>query len=140
MAGFSDPVLCILVVDDDVETLRVYGLHLGRLGHTVHQAHSGAHALEQIAVLHPDLVFLDLGMPGMDGFEVANRIRSEPRLLATKVIAVTAYDDTAHRQRGIYTGFDGYLVKPVAFEAIEAMIDSVRNALLGSGQHTHPEC
>src|SRR5690349_9668530 len=80
MAGFSESILCILVVDEDVETLRDYGLHLGRLVHTVHQARSGAHALEQIAVLHPDLVFLDLGMPGIDGFEVANRIRSEPRL------------------------------------------------------------
>src|SRR5690242_9185577 len=104
MAGFSESILCILVVDDDVETLRVYGLHLGRLGHTVHQARSGAHALEQIAVLHPDLVFLDLGMPGIDGFEVANRIRSEPRLLSTKIIAVTAYDDTTHRQRGVFAG------------------------------------
>lgn len=140
MANLVESTLCILVVDDDAETLRVYGLHLERLGHAVHRARSGVHALEQLAVLHPDLVFLDLGMPDFDGFEVAKRIRNEPRLLATKIVAVTGQDDTRHRQRGLYAGFDGYLVKPVAFEDIEEAIDNVRSELLSSGQQAHPDC
>ncbi|HEX5443438.1 MAG TPA: response regulator, partial [Pirellulales bacterium] len=122
--------LCILVIDDNQDTVDSFALLLQQLGHTVHTACRGPEAMEQIQELHPDLVFLDLALPGMDGFEVAKRIRREPRLTETKIIALTGLSEAKHRQRAQYAGFDGYLVKPAALEEITASIESVRQTLL----------
>jgi CheY-like chemotaxis protein len=141
MAEFSAPsTLCILVVDDDLDTLRVLAVLLGRLGHTVHTAPHGTGALEQIEYLQPDLVFVDLAIPDMDGFEVAKRIRHKPRLAETKIVAISGYGDAKHRQRALVLGFDGYLLKPIALAELEGMINSTRMALLTKGQVAHPNC
>lgn len=132
--------LCIVVIDDDPDTVDSFAALLRQLGHTVHAARRGPEALAQIEELHPDLVFLDLALPGMDGFEVAKHIRREPRLSETKIIALTGLSQAKHRQRAQYTGFDGYLVKPATLEEIQASIDAVRQTLLSSGQGTHPRC
>ncbi|HEX7446055.1 MAG TPA: response regulator [Pirellulales bacterium] len=132
--------LCIFVIDDDQDTVDSFAMLLRQLGHTVHTACRGAEAMEQIEELHPDLVFLDLALPGMDGFEVAKHIRREPRLTETRIIALTGLSEAKHRQRAQYAGFDGYLVKPATLEQIKASIDAVRQTLLSSGQSTHPSC
>lgn len=132
--------LCIFVIDDDQDTVDSFAMLLRQLGHTVHTACRGTEAMEQIEELHPDLVFLDLALPGMDGFEVAKRIRREPRLTETRIIALTGLSEAKHRQRAQYAGFDGYLVKPATLEQIKASIDAVRQTLLSSGQSTHPSC
>lgn len=132
--------LCILVIDDDQDTVESFAILLRQLGHTVHTARGGPEAIAQLEELHPDLVFLDLALPGMDGFEVAKRIRREPRLTETKIVALTGLSEAKHRQRAQYAGFDGYLVKPATLAEIRASIDEVRQTLLSSGQSTHPSC
>lgn len=146
--GWSVPVkgdvesesLCILVVDDNADTLDLLGLLLRRRGHTVHTAASAARALQHVAALHPDLVFLDLAIPDMDGFEIAKQVRRQPKFTETKIVAITGYDDAAHRQRARYAGFDAYLVKPVAVAQIDAAVNAVREALLRTGHEAHPNC
>ena len=132
--------MCILVVDDNADTLDLFSLLLRQLGHTVHGARSGAAALRQMAVLHPDLVFLDLTLPEGDGFEVAKHVRRQPKFSDTKIVAVTGHADSSHRQRAHLAGFDAYLLKPVALADITATIDTVRQTLLSSGHETHPNC
>jgi CheY-like chemotaxis protein len=73
----------------------------------------------------PDLVLLDLGMPGMSGFEVATRIRSEPNLAKMRIVALSGYCGAEDRQRSRAAGFDDHLVKPVEFAAIQAILGSL---------------
>jgi two-component system, OmpR family, response regulator len=140
MIGDVHSPLCILFVDDDVEAVHVFRLFLSRLGHIVHSSRSGAEAEHQIASLHPDIVFLDLSLPDIDGFEVAKLIRHQPKFSETKIVAVTGFSDDAHRQRAGYAGFNGYLVKPVSLADIEAAVNHAREAILASGHDTHPHC
>lgn len=137
---YASATLCILVIDDDQDTVDSFAMLLRQLGHTVHTARRGDEALVQLGELHPDLVFLDLALPGMDGFEIAKRIRREPRLSETKIIALTGLSQAKHRQRAQFTGIDAYLVKPAALEEIKASIDAVRTTLISSGHGTHPSC
>lgn len=132
--------LCIFVIDDDRDTVDSFAALLRLQGHAVHSACDGERALEQIESIHPDLVFLDLSLPDMDGFEIAKRIRREPRLSETKIIAVTGHTDSKHRQRAQYAGIDGYLLKPATLEEITRAIDDVRQTLETSGHGTHPSC
>lgn len=132
--------LCILVIDDDQDTVDSFAILLQQLGHTVHTARRGAEAIVLLDEIHPDLVFLDLALPGMDGFEIAKQIRREPRLSETKIIALTGLSEAKHRLRAQYTGIDGYLVKPATLDEIKESIEAVRNTLLSSGQPTHPAC
>jgi CheY-like chemotaxis protein len=91
----------------------------------VHQAHDGRQALELARRLVPDLVLLDIGMPGMSGHEVARRLRAEPGLAGTTLIALTGYGSAEDRRESREAGFDGHLVKPVDFDALERILASV---------------
>ncbi|MGH7135520.1 MAG: response regulator [Pirellulales bacterium] len=132
--------LCILVVDDNRDAADVLGMLLETLGHSVHTAHDGALALEQVAALHPDLIFLDLGMPLIDGYEVARRVRQIPRLSETRLIAVTGYVDQRRRELASASGFDDYLVKPTKVAELRRVIDRTRDMLIKHGQPSHPTC
>ena len=134
-----DP-LCILVVDDNRDAADILGLLLETLGHSVHTAHDGGVALERMADLHPDLIFLDLGMPLMDGYEVARRVRQIPKLAETRVIAVTGYVDERRRELASAAGFDDYLVKPTNLNELRRVIDRTRDLLIRHGQPSHPRC
>jgi CheY-like chemotaxis protein len=132
--------LCILVIDDNRDAADVLGMLLRMLGHTVHIAHGGAMALDQIEELHPDLVFLDIGMPHIDGYEVARRVRQNPKLPETRVIAVTGYVDQRRRDLAAEAGFDDYLVKPANVNDLQAVIDRTRDLLVKSGHSPHSNC
>lgn len=132
--------LCILVVDDDVDSLQLFSLLLNRAGHTVHVSQSALKAIELIEAIHPDIVFLDLAIPDVDGFEVAKQVRRHPKFTETTIVAVTGYDGPASRQRARDAGFNRYLVKPVPIAEIEAVVETVRQTLLSSGHETHPHC
>lgn len=132
--------LCILVIDDNEDAADVLGMLLRMLGHQVHIAHGGAAALAQIDALHPDLVFLDLGMPHMDGYDVARRIRQDVRLAETRIIAVTGYVDQRRRELATEAGFNDYLIKPTNVAGLQAVIERTREMLVNHGQPSHPEC
>jgi CheY-like chemotaxis protein len=132
--------LCILVVDDNRDAADVLGMLLETLGHNVHTAHDGTRALTQVAELHPDLIFLDLGMPLIDGYEVARRVRQIPRLAETRLIAVTGYVDQRRRELASAAGFDDYLVKPTNLNELRTVINRTRDLLIKHGQPSHPSC
>ena len=108
----------ILLVDDNADALELLAASLEALGHVTRVATSGSSALQVVADFHPDVVLLDLGLPVMDGFEVARRIRALPDGAKIELVAITGYGRDIDRQRTRAAGFDQHLVKPVALEAL----------------------
>jgi two-component system CheB/CheR fusion protein len=110
----------ILVVDDNVDAAQTLALMLQSLGHEVRVVFDGASALQLDGELRPDVVLLDIGLPGMDGYEVARRLRE--RATRRLVIAVSGYGTEADRRRSRDAGFDHHLTKPVALGTLAALI------------------
>ncbi len=109
------PSLRVLVVEDNVDAARSLGLLLGRSGHEVHIAHDGPSALGFVREHPLDVVLLDIGLPGMNGYEVARRIKAERPL---PIIAMTGYA----RESDAPSDFDEYLVKPVDPDALLGLL------------------
>lgn len=118
----------ILIIDDDPDALSILETFLRSRGHDVHGATSGVEGLGRLDELAPDLVILDVMMPGMDGWEVARRIRGHPRYADGRILMLSARDDEPGTAGG-EVETDGYLVKPVGLEALEQRI----NAILSDG-------
>jgi PAS domain S-box-containing protein len=114
--------LRVLVVDDNRDAAESLGMLLGMLGHDVRLAHDGAGALEAFGDGPADVVFLDLGMPGMDGYEVARRLRQSHTGATAYVVALSGYGQPGDRRRTREAGFDTHLVKPADIDAIEALL------------------
>ncbi len=111
--------LRVLMVDDLVDTAKSLAMLLRRSGHDVRIAHSGPDALAAAAEYHPEVVLLDIGLPGMSGYEVARRMRQSPEHNNTKLIALTGYGQESDQQRSREAGFDYHLVKPVGLQKIQ---------------------
>ncbi len=105
--------LRVLVVDDSEDTAEMMTALLEMDGHQVQVAHSGPGALEAAAVFLPDVVLLDIGLPGLDGYQVAQRLREDPVLKDVTLIAASGYGQEADLNRSREVGFDRHLVKPV---------------------------
>ncbi len=101
----------VLVVDDNVDSARVTGLLLSALGFEVRLAHSGPEALEAAAEFVPAAVLLDIGLPGMDGYEVARTLRAA-RGAELRLLALSGYGQDEDRRRSAEAGFDHHLLKP----------------------------
>jgi CheY-like chemotaxis protein len=114
----------VLVVDDNVDAAESLGLLLRFLGADVEVAHDGPSALERMQPFRPELVLLDIGMPGMDGYEVAARIRALPSNGDVTVIALTGWGQSEDRARSHAAGFDRHLVKPVDIDTLEALLQA----------------
>jgi PAS domain S-box-containing protein len=113
----------VLVVDDNEDAARSLARLLVRFhGQDVRVAHDGPSALELAATFRPEVVILDIGMPGMDGYEVARRLRSHPELRWPRLVALTGWGQEGDRQRSREAGFDCHLVKPVDPEALRALL------------------
>lgn len=119
----------ILVVEDDPLNMKVLTEVLTRRGHTVDAARDGDEALAMAVAHRPDVVLLDLRLPGACGLDIARRIKGNPDLAATKVIALTAYVRDMSRREAAAAGCDGYLSKPVALATLEAAIASATQAV-----------
>jgi signal transduction histidine kinase len=124
-AGASPHARRLLVVDDNRDSAESLAALLGMLGHEVREAFDGRQAIEVARAWLPDLVLLDIGMPGLTGHEVARRLRAEPGLADTTLIALTGYGSAEDRRESREAGFDGHLVKPVDFDALERILASV---------------
>ena len=105
--------LRVLVVDDVVDIAKMSAVFLRACGHDTRMAHSGEAALEAALDFQPHVVLLDIGLPEMDGYEVARRFRQHPQLKDMGLMAVTGYGQDSDRQRSREAGFDEHLVKPV---------------------------
>jgi CheY-like chemotaxis protein len=115
----------VLIVDDNAdaaETLRLLMKSLG--GGEVRTASNGADALEAAATLHPDVVLLDLSMPGMDGYELARRMRAESWGKRAFLVALTGWGQDQHRRRSHEAGFDRHMIKPADAEALRGVLNS----------------
>jgi signal transduction histidine kinase/DNA-binding response OmpR family regulator len=120
--------LQVMVVDDNADAAESLGVLLDIEGHAAHIAHTGAEAL-QIAQEHPlDVVFLDIGLPDMSGYDVARRLRMLPRLQQTLLVALTGWGTQDDRQRTREAGFDRHLTKPAELPAVEELLRSAAQA------------
>jgi DNA-binding response OmpR family regulator len=116
----------ILIVDDLVTLRQPVRVMLERQGYNVEEASDGYEALQKIAESRPDLVLLDLMMPGMNGAEVLKHIKADARLQDTSIIVLTAVADTWQMRKYIEMGAADYLLKPFT---ISTLLDRVRRAL-----------
>ena len=122
-AGVVDgPHLKILFVDDNRDAADSLADLTGLWGHDARSVHDGAAALEAAVSWRPHIVLLDIGMPGMDGYEVARRMRQMSELAGMKIVALTGYGDEQARKQVRAAGFDGHLIKPVGARELEAAI------------------
>jgi PAS domain S-box-containing protein len=111
----------VLIVDDNVDAARATARLIGLAGHDVRVAHDGREALEVARDHHPQFVLLDIVLPGMDGYEVARRLRGDPQLRDAVVIATSGYsaDDYSPPEEA---GFDHHLAKPIDYDALRAIL------------------
>jgi CheY-like chemotaxis protein len=114
--------LRILVVDDNKDAADTTAILLGHSGHLVRVAYSGPEALEAVLAYRPNVVLLDIGLPGMDGYEVARRIRAIPECKGVRMIATTGYGQEADRHCSEQAGFDAHLTKPVDLKQVEELL------------------
>lgn len=121
----ESPRARILVVDDNQDNLDVLATRLRFRGYEVDTATQGEEALERVERNTPDLILLDVMMPGLDGFEVARRIKSDPSLPFIPIILVTARTATQDKVAGLDAGADDYLTKPINFAELEARVRSM---------------
>jgi CheY-like chemotaxis protein len=115
----------LLVVDDNKDAAESMSMLLEMWGHEVVYAYDGPSALETAQQWQPEAVFLDIGLPGMDGYQVAERLRKLPQAKHAVLIAITGYGQEDDRRRSQRAGIDHHLVKPVAPDALRNLIDSL---------------
>jgi signal transduction histidine kinase len=115
----------VLVVDDNVDGAQSLANVLQIGGHEIRIAHSGPAALDAVCPFHPDVVFLDIGLPGMNGYEVAKRLREEPLVSGAVLVALTGWGSDDDKRQSKEAGFDFHLTKPVDVAAIERILARV---------------
>ena len=116
----------VLVVDDNADSASSMATLLRMVGHDVEIEHDGPAALTRIAAAVPDIVLLDIGLPGMSGYEVARHLRARPEGQGLRIFAMTGYGHEEDRKRSLEAGFDGHLVKPVMPAELLALIDATQ--------------
>lgn len=112
----------VLVVDDSIDNLTLLSLNLQLNGYRVATASNGEEALKIAPLIRPNLIIMDLAMPGIDGLESTRRIREDAGLRDVPVIALTAFSTGGFQRAAYDTGFDGYLTKPVDFDRLHDLI------------------
>ncbi|MDI1433982.1 ATP-binding protein [Polyangium sorediatum] len=115
----------ILVVDDNEDAAMLLAESLGSLGHQTRVASDGPSALRLAENFRPDIALLDIGLPVMDGYELAHRLRERPELDRLRLIAVTGYGQASDRSLSQKAGFDAHLVKPVQFDRLAGLVEEL---------------
>ena len=120
------PAHRIMVVDDNVDAAESLAMMLELDGHSVIRAHDGRTAIALASNEYPSVMLLDIGLPDIDGYELARRLRALPEADAALLIAVTGYGQAEDRRRAEDAGFDRYLIKPIEFESLRSMLQEDR--------------
>ena len=120
------PAVKILLVDDNRDAADSMRMLLNQFGAEVRVAHGGAEALEAFEECRPRMVLLDIGMPGMDGYEVARRLRAHPDGSRAALVALTGWGQDEDRRKTRDAGFDHHLVKPADFDTLQTLIASIQ--------------
>lgn len=119
----APPVGCrVLVVDDNVPAARLVARLVEKLGCQTTTAYDGPAALDAADACQPDLILLDIGLPKLDGYEVARRLRSRPECRQTLLVALTGYGTEEDRRNSAAAGFDDHLVKPVGLDTLQKVL------------------
>lgn len=119
--------LRVLVVDDNCDVVDSMIMLLEVLGHSANSSLSGAEAVQLVSVHRPHVVFLDIEMPFMDGWETAKRIRNLPGGENISLVAITGHGQSRHKRKSTEAGFDHHLVKPVDADEIELLLKAIAN-------------
>jgi two-component system, chemotaxis family, CheB/CheR fusion protein len=119
----------VLVVDDNVDSAVSLRMLLEMDGHQVDVAHDGPTALQKIEQIRPQVALLDIGLPGMDGYQVARALRRDPLGGSIWLVAVSGYSHAEHRRSAKEAGFDRYLVKPVDADAFRELLENLPERL-----------
>ena len=114
----------IVVADDNEDSAQSFAMLLSFSGHEVRIAHDGEQALDTMRNFRPDVAFLDIGMPLLSGYEVAEAVRAEPWGRAMKLIAVTGWGQPDDKQRARTAGFDQHLVKPIDPSDVDRLLEA----------------
>jgi CheY-like chemotaxis protein len=120
--GTSSGTRSVLIVDDNRDNAATMCELVRAAGCEASVAHDGLTALAHVAREMPEVMLLDIGMPGMDGFELARRVRARPDGQACVLIAMTGWGREDFRHRSVESGFDHFLVKPVDFTKLEPLL------------------
>jgi CheY-like chemotaxis protein len=113
----------VLVADDKDTGRELVRTVLEKSGYEVFEANNGSQAVAEASRLHPDLIILDIHMPGLDGFGVIEKLRSEASFSHTPIIALTASAMMGDRERAMAAGFTGYITKPIRLDALRAEVE-----------------
>jgi CheY-like chemotaxis protein len=119
MTDSKAPSRRVLIVDDNQDAAHSLALILELSGHKTASVYTAVDALQRAAAFRPDVVLLDIGLPGMDGYEVAQKMRELPGLRDIRLVAVTGYGRSDDRMRARDAGFDDHLTKPVEYAVLE---------------------
>jgi two-component system cell cycle response regulator DivK len=115
----------IIVVDDNAASRELIREVLDSPDHSIMEAADGREALDLILASDPDLVLLDIQLPGLDGYSVVQRLRENPRFARLKVVAVTAFAMQGDREKALSAGFDGYMTKPIDTYHLEEQVQEL---------------
>ena len=121
-APSPSPSLKVLVVDDNVDAAVTLATVLEMLGHKTQTVHAGPPVREAAQAFDPDVVLLDIGLPGMNGYDVARQLRGEPGLRHTVLVALTGWGSEEDKRRTRNAGFDYHLVKPISAAAVDTIL------------------
>jgi CheY-like chemotaxis protein len=114
----------VLIVDDLIDNLVLISLDLQKCGYRVVTASNGEEAVRVATISQPDLILMDIGMPGLDGLGATRQIKEREGIQGIPVIALTAFETEGFRRAAYDAGFDGYLTKPIDFNRLHDLIRS----------------
>lgn len=124
----------VLYIEDNEQNLYLITFILETVGYQVVQARSGEEGIALAGAQVPDLILLDIQLPGMDGYEIARRLRSNPDLQRVPMVAVTSYAMVGDREKALGAGCDGYIEKPINPETFLAQVEAhLRPEMLSGG-------
>ncbi len=112
----------VLLVDDNFDAVNMMALMVSHMGHQAAFVTDPTEALRTAMQIRPEIVFVDIGMPSLDGWELTRRLKQEPTLAGVRVFALTAYNSESDRQESKAAGCDDHLVKPVDPRFIESLL------------------
>ena len=128
----GEPALSVLLADDNVDFSHSFGTMLELLGHRVEVVHDGLAAVASIVASPPDIAFVDIGMPSLDGVETVRRVRGQGNTQDVVLVAVTGRGGAEDRARAAEAGFDRYLVKPFAMQDVRDALDAAQAVRSGA--------
>ena len=118
----------VLIVDDNIDAAEIMAVLLESLGHKVQTAHDGITGFEAARTFRPDVVLLDVGLPHMNGYEVARCLRRQPETAKVFLVALTGYGQEEDRRRSKEAGFDVHVLKPLGMDVLKSILAQSESA------------